>query len=109
MVLCIENYMYYFNILFLCMQHLNNKNSSIILKILAKVIKQEREKQKKSLRLFADEFDIQKSLLSRIENGKNEVKIISLWTISEALGLSMSELFEKVEKELPKDFSLIEK
>ena len=88
------------------MQHLNNKNSSIILKILAKVIKQEREKQKKSLRLFADEFDIQKSLLSRIENGKNEVKIISLWTISEALGLSMSELFEK---ELPKDFSLIEK
>jgi DNA-binding helix-turn-helix protein len=91
------------------MQHLNNKNSSIILKILAKVIKQEREKQKKSLRLFADEFDIQKSLLSRIENGKNEVKIISLWTISEALGLSMSELFEKVEKELPKDFSLIEK
>lgn len=101
--------MYYFNILFLCMQHLNNKNSSIILKILAKVIKQEREKQKKSLRLFADEFDIQKSLLSRIENGKNEVKIISLWTISEALGLSMSELFEKVEKELPKDFSLIEK
>ena len=101
--------MYYFNILFLCMQHLNNKNSSIILKILAKVIKQEREKQKKSLRLFADEFDIQKSLLSRIENGKNEVKIISLWTISEALGLSMSELFEKIEKELPKDFSLIEK
>ena len=91
------------------MQHLNNKNSSIILKILAKVIKQEREKQNKSLRLFADEFDIQKSLLSRIENGKNEVKIISLWTISEALGLSMSELFEKVEKELPKDFSLIEK
>lgn len=91
------------------MQHLNNKNSSIILKILAKVIKQEREKQKKSLRLFADEFDIQKSLLSRIENGKNEVKIISLWTISEALGLSMSELFEKIEKELPKDFSLIEK
>ena len=101
--------MYYFNILFLCMQHLNNKNSSIILKILAKVIKQEREKQKKSLRLFADEFDIQKSLLSRIENGKNEVQIISLWTISEALGLSMSELFEKIEKELPKDFSLIEK
>lgn len=67
------------------------------------------KKQNKSLRLFADEFDIQKSLLSRIENGVNEPKLISLWTISEALGIPISQLLKKVEKELPKDFSLIEK
>ena len=67
------------------------------------------KKQNKSLRLFADEFDIQKSLLSRIENGVNEPKLISLWTISEALGIRISQLLKKVEKELPKDFSLIEK
>lgn len=91
------------------MQHANSKNSKIIFEILARVIKQEREKQNKSLRLFADEFDIQKSLLSRIENGVNEPKLISLWTISEALGIPISQLLKKVEKELPKDFSLIEK
>ena len=91
------------------MQHANSKNSKIIFEILAQVIKQEREKQHKSLRLFADEFDIQKSLLSRIENGVNEPKLISLWTISEALGIPISQLLKKVEKELPKDFSLIEK
>ena len=67
------------------------------------------KKQNKSLRLFFDEFDIQKSLLSRIENGVNEPKLISLWTISEALGIPISQLLKKVEKELPKDFSLIEK
>lgn len=91
------------------MQHSNSKNSKIILEALARIIKQEREKQNKSLRLFADEFDIQKSLLSRIENGINEPKLISLWTISEALGLSISQLLKKVENELPEEFSLIEK
>lgn len=91
------------------MQHLNSKNSKIILNVLAEIIKQEREKQNKSLRLFADEYDIQKSLLSRIENGVNEPKLISLWTISEALGLSISQLLKKVEDGLPEGFSLIEK
>lgn len=91
------------------MQHSNSKNSKVIFETLAKIIKQEREKQNKSLRLFADEFDIQKSLLSRIENGVNEPKLISLWTISEALGIPISQLLKKVENELPKDFSLIEK
>lgn len=41
------------------MQHLNSEKSQKILEILGQIIKQEREKQKKSLRLFADEYDIQ--------------------------------------------------
>lgn len=90
------------------MQHANSKKSKIIFEILAGVIRREREKQGKSLRLFADEFDIQKSLLSRIENGINEPKLISIWTISEALGIPISELMLRVESELPKKFSLIE-
>jgi len=109
MVLYIENFTKIFSILFLCMQHLNSEKSQKILEILGQIIKQEREKQKKSLRLFADEYDIQKSLLSRLESGKNEPKLISLWSISEALGLTLSQLIKKVENKLPKDFSLIEK
>lgn len=91
------------------MQHANTKKSEIIFKALAKVIRQERENQNKSLRVLADEYDIQKSLLSRLENGINEPKLISIWTISEALNMPVSELIKLVENELPENFSLIDK
>lgn len=71
-------------------------------------MKQERESQKKSIRLLADEFDIQKSLISRLENGINEPKLISIWTLCEALNLKPSELLRRVEENLPSEFSLIE-
>ncbi len=91
------------------MQHANTKKSELIFKALAKVIRQEREKQNKSLRVLADEYDIQKSLLSRLENGINEPKLISIWTISEALNMPISELIKLVENELPENFSLTDK
>ena len=91
------------------MQHINSQKAKIILEIIGRVVREEREKLQKSQRIFADEFDIQKSMLSRIENAVNEPKIISLFTISEALGIKLSDLIKKVEDELPKDFYLIEK
>lgn len=91
------------------MQHANTKKSEIIIKALAKVIRQERENQNKSLRVLADEYDIPKSLLSRLENGINEPKLISIWTISEALNMPVSELIKLVENELPENFSLTDK
>ena len=90
------------------MQHANSKKSEIIFAILAQQLKQEREKQNKSIRLLADEFDIQKSLKSRLENGINEPKLISLWTVCEALNIKPSELLKRVEQNLPSEFSLIE-
>lgn len=90
------------------MQHANSKKSEIIFTILAQQLKQEREKQNKSIRLLADEFDIQKSLISRLENGINEPKLISIWTLCEALNLKPSELLRRVEENLPSEFSLIE-
>ncbi len=90
------------------MQHANTKKSEIIFTILAQQLKQERESQKKSIRLLADEFDIQKSLISRLENGINEPKLISIWTLCEALNLKPSELLRRVEENLPSEFSLIE-
>ena len=91
------------------MQHANSKKSKIIFELLSETLKEEREMQGKSLRLLADEFDIQKSLISRLENGVNEPKLISLWTLCEALGIRPSELLRKIEEKLPTDFSLIEK
>ena len=45
----------YFNIKILYMQHLNTKKAEIIFTTLANVLRAEREKQGKSIRLLADE------------------------------------------------------
>ena len=91
------------------MQHKENKKTELIFRLLAHELKAEREKQKKSLRILAYEFDIQKSLISRLENGINEPKLISIWTLCEALNIKPSELLKMVEDNLPDEFSLIEK
>ena len=91
------------------MQHVNFENSGLIFEALAKVIRTKRESLGKSQRVLADEFAFQRSLLSRLENGVNEPKLVSIWTISEALGLKPHELIKLVEDELPDTFSLIDK
>ncbi|MBO8430745.1 helix-turn-helix transcriptional regulator [Spirochaetes bacterium] len=91
------------------MRQRESKKADLIFSLLAKELKTEREKQQKSIRLLAYEFDIQKSLISRLENGINEPKLISLWTLCEALNIKPSELLKRVEEDLPEDFSLIEK
>ncbi len=90
------------------MQHVNFENSGQIFAALAKVIRARRESLGKSQRVLADEFAFQRSLLSRLENGVNEPKLVSIWTVSEALGLKPSELIKMVEDELPEGFSLID-
>lgn len=82
------------------MQHVNSKKAEKIIKVLAKLIKEERLKQNKSQRLLADEFDIPKSMLSRLENGINEPKLISLISVCEALNIKLSYLIKKLEDEL---------
>ena len=90
------------------MQHLNTKKAQIIIETIAKVLREKREEKNKSQRLFAYEYGLQKSLISRLENGVNEPKIISLWSVCEALDIRLSELLACVEKELPSSFSLID-
>lgn len=91
------------------MQHVNSKKAKNVIRILAKLIKEERLRQNKSQRLLADEFDIPKSMLSRLENGINEPKLISLLSVCEALNLKLSDLIKKLEFELGDKFSLMEK
>lgn len=90
------------------MQHENTKKSAVILKLLSEELKKERERQNKSIRLLAYEFDLQMSLLSRLENGVNEPKLISIWSVCEALGIKPSEFLKRIENRLPKEFSLID-
>ena len=91
------------------MQHCKNKNTETVLKILAQIIREERVKQNKSQRLLADEYEIQKSMLSRLESGINEPKLFSLISICEALNIKLSDLCIKLENKLPQNFSLLDK
>ncbi len=91
------------------MQHINSKKAEIIIKLIAQTLKEKRLEQNKSQRILADEYDIPRSLLSRIESGKNEPMIISLWSICEALDIKISDLFKNIEEQLPEKFSLMEK
>lgn len=90
------------------MQHYTGEKLQIVCKAIASIIIEERIRQNKSQRVLADEYDIHKSLLSRLENAKNEPKIMSILTICEALEIKPSEFFKKLEEKLPDDFSLIE-
>lgn len=73
---------------------------------LGEIVKNLREKKQISLNIFSFENDIQKSLVSRIENGKNEPRLISLWKIAEGLNIKLSALIKILEQELGEDFTL---
>ncbi len=90
------------------MQHKNSHKGKIVLEILGEIVREERDKTNKSQRLLADEYGVQKSLLNRIENCSNEPKFLSIFTISEIIGLKPSELIKKIEERLPEDFSMLE-
>lgn len=90
------------------MQRTNSDRVKILVQAIAEVLKEQRESLLKSQRLLADEFEIQKSLISRLENANNEPKIGSLWMVAEALGINASEFFKLVEQKLPKGFKILD-
>lgn len=90
------------------MQYKNEKTLHYIKK-LGEVIKKKRlEKYKKSRFNFCISYDLDSSNLRRIENGEIEPKITMLLRIAEALNIPLSELLNSVEKEIGKDFHVIE-
>lgn len=60
--------------------------------------------QKGSINKFAHEYDLDVGNTSRIENGLIDSKVVTLWKISEALGMPLSELIQLVEKQVGADF-----
>lgn len=90
------------------MQQQNEKNK-ILFEATGKAIMRLRIKNGLSLNLFAYENDLQKSMVSRLERGVNEPKLSSIWKIAEALNISLSDFMKEVQKELPDDFSFIDK
>jgi len=90
------------------MQYKNEKTLHY-LKVLGGVIKAKRLQANAKSRLnFCNSYELDSSNLRRIENGEIEPKVTMLLRISEALGISMSEIFSEVDKELGEKFYLIE-
>ena len=90
---------------------MQQENDKIILfkQIFGKVIKELRKHNTTCSRTqFAREFDIDRGNLSKIENGKLSCSIITVWKISEALGIKFSEFATLLEKELGEDFKLMD-
>ena len=68
-------------------------------KITGKIIRRERIKRGLSQEVLSGFACISRSHLAMIENGQLDPKVATLWKISEALGMRLSELFAEIEKE----------
>ena len=75
-------------------------------KKLGELIRNERMRKNLSCTKFAYQFDIDKGNLNRIENGLIDCKFTTLWKISEAIGLKLSELIKILENNLGDNFKL---
>ncbi len=76
----------------------------LLLKAIGRAVLKKRKETKKGINKFSYEYDIGNGLLSRLENGKTDVKITTLFKIAHALGMKFSDLAKLFEKELPDDF-----
>ena len=90
------------------MQRISKKTIKLR-KTLGKILNKLRiEKTGLSANRFANEYDLGNGNISRVENGVVDCKYITLWKISEALGMKVSELSKLIEDELGDDFVLMD-
>ena len=85
-----------------------NQKKKILLKTIGKIVKEKRQKLNKGNLLFSYEYDIPNSSLAQLEKGNRDVQISTLWKLAEALGMSFPNFIKEVEKNLPKNFKLID-
>ncbi len=63
---------------------------------------------KKSLRIFAYETDVPCATLSRIENGQRIPNLLILKHIASGFDMTVSELLDRLETEIPDDIKIFE-
>ncbi len=83
------------------------EKKKLIMKILGENVI--RLRGEKSQFILASENDISSSIISTIERGLKDPQLTTFFKIAEALNIKPSELLQKIEQKLPKDFSLIDK
>lgn len=84
------------------------QNRELLKFAVAKVLKANRLKQKKSISLISAEIGMTKSMWADMEKGVKDPQLTTLIRMAEGLNISMFDLFRQVYDFLPKDFSLID-
>lgn len=86
----------------------SSKNATIrLVKVLGEIIKKHRLEQKKTIYKISAECSIHKDSWRQIENGLvNDIKISSLWKISEGLEIDPLDLLKEVKEILGNNFTI---
>ena len=82
-----------------------NVNKKILLKTLGRIIHKKRTNIPKGINKFSFEYDIGNGLLSRLEKGKTDTQITTLWKLANAFEIKFSDLAKEIENELPLNFN----
>ena len=77
------------------------KDNSEIVSLLGKHLQQMRKEKKLTLEQLSQKSGVSRSMLSQIERGQANPTFGTLWNLSRALGLEMSELVEEFEASGP--------
>ena len=88
------------------MQHKDTKTHELAQKVGLVIRNLRTQSLMVSARTLAFEYDLDHGNLCRVENGKIEVKFVTLWKIAEALQMKCSELVSLIENEIGNDFHL---
>jgi transcriptional regulator with XRE-family HTH domain len=84
------------------------KNKILLQTVLGEIIKEYRLKTNKSISYLTAEIGMTKSLLADTEKGIKDPQLSTLWRLSQALEIPLSDIIKELESKLGKDFSLID-
>ena len=85
-------------------KELLEKNKDTLLKAIGNVVKRERLRTNTGINKFSYEYDIGNGLLSYLEKGVSDTKIMTMWKLANAFGMKFSDFARMIESELPPDF-----
>ena len=83
-------------------------SKKILLTTIGRIIHRKRTNLSKGINKFSFEYDIGNGLLSRLEKGKTDTQITTLWKLANAFDMKFSDLALEIEKELPLNFNFYE-
>lgn len=85
-----------------------NTRKALLLRVIGEIVKEKRKELNKGILLLSYEYDIPNTSLAQLEKGSRDVRITTLWKLSEALGMSFPVFVGKVCNKLPKGFKLLD-
>lgn len=90
------------------MQPETKQKRELLLKAIAKTVKELRQKNGKSISLISNELNVSKSIWSDVELGKSDLQFTTFWRIAEALEIQPEELIINIKRNLADNISFIE-